>query len=93
MAREIQSMPEIYTGGISADGLTREESLRVRVVFQGGDPDGEWYVFGTDPEPTLPEPVRAFQAVHFPAAFDSMVEGESILYDNAIQALRGMLEA
>lgn len=92
MARTIQSIPEMYTGTIASDGVTRDVNMRVRVVFQDGDPDGEWFVFGEDPAPTMPAgTVR--QAIHFPAAIDVMQEGESLLYDLALQAMRGMLEA
>ena len=92
MARTIQSIPEMYTGDIASVGVTRDVSLRIRVVFEGGDPDGEWYVFGTDPQPGLPAPVRAFDAVHYPAAFDLMGDRDGILYDNALESGRGMLE-
>ncbi|MGD8499004.1 MAG: hypothetical protein PVJ86_00060 [Phycisphaerales bacterium] len=95
MARIIQSVPELYTDQIiESGGGAYEISFHMRVIFEGGDPDGEWHYFGTIPEPQHPDAIQ-HAAIHFPAMMTIITgsEGQGLFFDLAIHAGRIALES
>ena len=90
MTRQIQSVPELYTDSVVNLGAGAfEVSFHMRVVFIGGDPDGEWHYYGTE------APGEAIQhaPTRFPFALTQTDAGQNLLYDIAVDAERANLEA
>ena len=89
----IASVPELYLDEIVEAGVTRNIYLHMRVVLEGGDPDGEWHYFGTEVPPEH-EGATEHSYVHFPSAvLDMGDEDQDLFYDLGYLAARGQIEA
>ena len=102
MARTISAIPEMYSGTTTDLGAgAYDVTFCMRVLFDGGDPDGEWHDYGI---PTVDLPKGALDALNaeelvehgpqrVPFVITQMSTGLDLLQDISIQAARDGLEA
>ena len=91
MARQIQSVPELWTDGIQdLGGGAFAVKFHMRIVFVDGDPAGEWHYYGT--VPPVGQTAIPHNAARFPFAL-TQTDQRELLYELAITAERANLEA